>query len=247
MTQPVDILEPGELEREIEACRALVRDGEAAGDDLSDGDLGPLRRGVDGALAAEQGMLARLRAMPTSRRLTLVVLLSVAVTVASVVFTPRVDLAVYPSWRMLGSLALLGMVTAAAAWRLLRPLYAPPSPLWVSRGLVVAGVLLPVALALIPMQHVGVAADEGSRFALGCGKCLAFGGAMGFPVLLLALLSRRSRIDGAAVTALAGVAAGIAGNLTLQVHCPITEPVHLLIGHALLVVLLAGAAVIWER
>lgn len=241
MTQPADSLEP-ELQRDMDACRVAL--GGGMGEPI---DVGSLRQRVEHDFAAEQGFVARLRAMRTSHRVMLMLALVAAVVVANVALTPRVDFAAYPSGRMAFALALLASVTAGASWRLLRPLHAPPPSLWVSRLLLVAGVLLPCALSMIPMGHVGAAAGEGSQFVVGCGKCFGFGAAMGFPVLALAFFARRAHVDGAAVAALAGVAAGLTGVLALQVHCPITDPLHLLIGHALLVAALATATALWKR
>jgi hypothetical protein len=246
MTQHVDRIEPNELEREIEACKAVLEGG--AGDTAApDAVLGDLRKRVEGDLATEKGALARLRALPTSQRILVVLATMTAMTVLSVVLTPRPDLAEYPAVRMAVSLALLAVVTGAATWRLLRPLYAPPPSIWLSRALLVMGPLLPLALALIPIDHSGAHPGEGAAFAVQCSKCLAFGGFMGFPVLLLALLARRSRMDGAAVAALGGVAAALTGDLALQLHCPITNPAHLIVGHALLVVVVAVVAALWHR
>jgi hypothetical protein len=70
---------------------------------------------------------------------------------------------------------------------------------------------------------------------------------LGLPVLLVAFAVRRAEVDGAALGALAGVAAGLTGNLALQVHCPITHTAHLLIGHATLIIVLGTAAFLWRR
>lgn len=242
MTQQVDILDPSDLEQDIEACRGLIGAPGADGE-----DVGALRSRVESDLAAEQGFVAKLRAMRTPNRIGLILLLAVAVTVISVVATPRSDLAQFPVGRMAATLLLLAAVTSAAAWRLLRPLHAPPPTVWASRALLAAGVLLPAVIAAIPMDHVGAAPGEGAAFAVHCSKCLAFGGVMGFPVLFVAFLARRSRVDGAAVAALAGVVSGLTGNLALQMHCPITDPMHLLGGHALLVVVLGVAVAAWRR
>lgn len=236
-------MDPTDLDEDIEACRGML----GAALDAGAEDVTPLRARVEQDLAAEQGVVARLRALRTSHRIALIFGLAACVTVISVVATPRVDLGEFPGGRMAVTLGLLAAVTAAAAWRLLRPLHAPPPTVWASRLLLAAGVLLPCVIAWIPMSHVGSDPGTGAVFAAQCSKCLAFGGVMGFPVLLVAFLARRSRVDGAAVAALAGVASGLTGNLALQVHCPITDPMHLLGGHALLIALLGVAAAAWKR
>jgi hypothetical protein len=213
----------------------------------SDAELAELRGRIAADLEGEKTFLGRLRALKTIQRTALVIGMMIVVTVLTVATTPRHDLAAYPMGRMAAALLVLAFVSGAASWRLLRPLYAPPPNVWVSRSLLIMGVLTPVVLALMPLDHAGGAAGEGAAFAAACGKCLGFGGILGLPVLVLAFLVRRAHVDGAAIAALAGVAAGLTGNLTLQVHCPITEPTHLLLGHALLLAVLGVGAALWKR
>ena len=210
-------------------------------------EVANLRARVDADREKEQGLLSSLRSLRTPYRIGLVIAAVVLVTVASLVTTPRADIAAYPTGRMVLTLALLGMAAGAAAARLLRPVHAPPPNVWVSRALLVVGVLTPCLLALIPLHHDGAPAGAGSAFVANCGRCLGFGGALGLPVLLLALWARRTRVDGAAVAVLGGVTAGLAGNLALQVHCPITDPSHLLVGHVTLLALLGVVAAVWHR
>ena len=241
--EAIDSIPPSDLDADIAACRRLVVG--VMRDDAS--SIAKLRDGVHRDLEGEGGLLGRLRSLKTGTRAALVLALMAAVTALTVVVTPRADLAAYPTPRMFAVLIVLAVVTGAATWRLLRPLHLPPPSVWMSRALLVVGVLTPVVLSLIPIDHVGGHAGHGAHFFAACGKCLGFGGVLGLPVLLLAFAVRRSRVDGAAVAALAGVAAGLTGNLTLQVHCPITDPSHLLLGHALLLGLLGVAAAVWQR
>lgn len=81
---------------------------------------------------------------------------------------------------------------------------------------------------------------------MACFKCIGFGGATGAAILALAFLMRRAQVDGAAVAALAGVAAGLTGNLTLQLHCPIVDPTHLILAHAMLLVIFGAATAMWQ-
>jgi hypothetical protein len=81
-------------------------------------------------------------------------------------------------------------------------------------------------------------------FARECGRCAAFGAVMGLPVLAFALLARRAHVEGV-VASLAGVAAGLTGNLALQLHCPNTNVAHQLLGHWVVLLVLPLATVVW--
>lgn len=233
---------PAELQRDMEALEGLARDGE-----VSEADLDALRQDVDQLLDAETGVGAELRARATGQRITIVVAAVVLLCVGVGVGTPRFELTSYPVIRMAAVLGLLGALTAVATWRLLRPLHLPPPSVTSSRLLLGAGLLIPFVIALIPVHdHVGGPAGEGLGFAVACFKCLGFGGATGALILALAFLMRRAAVDGAAVAALAGVAAGLTGNLTLQLHCPIVDPTHLVLGHAMLLVVFGVATARWQ-
>lgn len=238
--------DPTELDGDIDACRAMLPATMLRGEP-ADAQIASLRGRIDADQAGDAGIGGKLRALRTSHRILVLMTVVAVVTAVAVLTTPRPDLAHYPPMRMALTLALLVGVTGAAAWRLLRPLHAPPPRVWSSRALLVIGVLTPCVLALVPIHHTGAAAGEGVAFAAACGKCLGFGGVLGLPVLLLAFWARRARIDGAGAAALGGVAAGLTGNLTLQVHCPITESTHLLMGHAALLVVLGAVAARWQR
>lgn len=234
-----------ELESELSACRDIAG---ALEPQIETAELSRMRKGLDASLAQERGLLASLRARPTSQRIALMMAVTLLVVVVSLMATPRSDLASYPIARMVGVLAVLGGVTSAAAWRLLRPLHLPRPSVASDRLLLVLGVLAPVIAALWPMHaHLGAHPGEGGTFIARCAGCMAFGASMGLPILLLAFALRRARVDGPAVAALAGVSAGIGGNLALQVHCPITATSHLMGGHAMLVVILGVAAALWRR
>ena len=233
-----------DLDDDMAAVRRLA--GAAMDQEPAAAEIDALRGQMVALLREERGPLAALRARPSWQRLSLVAAAAAAVVVASFAFTPRGDLAGYPAAHMFATLTLLGLLTVAAGWRLLRPLHLPPLPVWTGRALLAVGVLAPVALALVPIDHQGAAAGQGADFAIACGRCMGFGAALGAPVLVLALLARRARIDGASVAALGGVVAGLTGNLALHLHCPVSEPLHVILGHGILLVLLGVIASLWR-
>jgi hypothetical protein len=171
-------------------------------------------------------------------------LVATLVIAAALLLPRRVDLAEYPLWRMVFTIATFSVLAGAATWRMLRPLHLPPARPWIGPTLLAIGVLVPCILALIPLSHQGVKAGEGAVFALECGRCAAFGAVMGLPVLVLALLARRTHVEGV-IASLAGVAAGLTGNLVLQLHCPNTNISHQLIGHWAVLLVLPIATALW--
>jgi hypothetical protein len=246
LSQQADSLDVSpELAQEIDACRKLAAG--AVDDNVNEADLNPLRTRVDAQIEQEKGIIATLRALPTWQRTGIALGLAAAVTLASLVTKPRSDLDAYPMGHMAWIVGLLAALTFAASWRLLRPLHKPPPKAWTDTLLLVLGVLTPAVVSFIPLGHVGIDAGTGADFAAGCMRCIGFGGVLGIPVLVLALVLRRKNMDGAAITALGGVAAGLSGNLVLQVHCPITDSTHLLLGHTTLLLILGAAAVLLHR
>jgi hypothetical protein len=233
-----------DVDRELEACRRLVRRDEAD----AEGDLAAVRAAVAASLAAEKGVVAGLRERSTLQRTVLVVAVATLLVAVSALVFPRSDLAAHPLGHTVALMALLGGVAAVAPARLLRPLHRPALPVGRDRLLLVAAVLVPAAVALWPMHgHTGAPAGEGLDFLRRCAGCLAFGGALALPILLFGTVVRRARVDGPAVAALAGVAAGVAAIVILHVHCPVTAATHLLASHVALVPGLALVAALWRR
>jgi hypothetical protein len=175
----------------------------------------------------------RVRSLSTRTRAWLAWGGVLGVTLLTLVATPRVELSAYPWPRMLLSLAVIAvlcgalLVPALGSWH--HPALTPRRAL----GWVLGAWLASVALSLLPEAHVMLphtASERGQelRRALGC---LGFGFALGLPVFMLCRWLGR----GAPSSSVAAAAvAGLAGNAALQLHCPITEPAHLLLGHSTL-------------
>lgn len=242
--EPNHVETPIDLEQEMAACRqALGRIDELERLPLP-AELEQLRTDVDAVVARDTGWLGKLRGLRRGSRAALMALVVGLLTVIVVWLTPRADLGQYPAAQMGVAVGLLAMLTMGASWRLLRPLHLPAPRRHRTALLVGAAVAAPFVLALWPLGYVGAPAGEGSAFVVACAKCLAFGGALGFPVGVFSHVMRRDHVGGAAVAGLGGVVAGLVGNLCLQVHCSITDPAHLLVGHAPLLVLF-GALAAW--
>lgn len=187
------------------------------------------------ASIARPNRLARLRSVSTQKRVALGLFVAILLTAGVLFALPRADLSVYPSARMalaLATLALTGVLCVVGA---LRPLHLPPLGRPLFTGLVIAAALLPFALAFMPpahLEHSSSLGGLGPDLVSAAAKCFAFGLVLALP--LLAVLRLLDRIGHRSLrrALMAAGAAGLLGNLILQLHCPIVHPVHLVTGHA---------------
>ena len=189
---------------------------------------------VRDAVTEDRGLLARLRALPTRGREALAAVVVLALSVAVLLATPRHDLSGYPGFRMslvLGALAVLGLIALRAS---LRPLHRPSLSPRRRTALALAALATPLVLAVLPDVYSGAAlhAQVTSSVLDAAWRCLVFGVVVGAPFLLAALLLDRSGLRLRPHFLFAGAAAALTGNFALQLHCPITDPLHLVLGHA---------------
>lgn len=226
-----------ELELALEAPAAVSLDG--------------VLEGLRADISDEQGALGWWRSRPTSLRRVLAGLATVGVALVFALVRPRVDLDVFPMPQMLVLVGLYGVSAAAATTMSLgtpsRPVLSPRLA-WAALvgAMVLAGTLaaLPPAHQAHPASLAGAGTDFIPR-ALGC---LFVGAAVALPGMVV--LGLGARATGRSIRApwlLGGVAGAMAGQLALQLHCPIVHSPHRLVGHALLVVVLALVAVVVGR
>jgi hypothetical protein len=131
-------------------------------------------------------------------------------------------------------LGALVFLLALSAYEALRPLHRPALPPWKSGALIALTLASTFVLALIPPHHGPV---DGAPLLAHVTPCLFTGLLLGLPVyLLLRLLDRGS----GAGALLAACAAGLAGDLALQLRCPRTDLEHLMLGHFLVALLFVG-------
>jgi hypothetical protein len=94
---------------------------------------------------------------------------------------------------------------------------------------------LPLILALRPRAHVdhpASLAGVGDDFLHRAAACCLYGTLLAIPWLVLCWALDRSEHRSAPNALLAAGAAGVAANLALELHCPITARSHLALGHA---------------
>ncbi len=134
-----------------------------------------------------------------------------------------------------GLVAMVGLATALS----LRGMHQRAIGGWawtVTSG----ALLLPIILALWPglWPTDPAAAAQVTRSGLGC---MALGLAVAAVAgLVVRSFQREDRLGGWRVTATAG-ASGLIAFTAVQLHCPATEGAHLLVGHGLVGIILAGA------
>lgn len=206
-------------------------------------DLEALYAGVRGRIrAAEQSPLERVRAQPTWARRLLALGAFVVVVAAAVAARPRHDLDAYPSGLLALYVISVGALLSVCAFAALRPLQLPA----LSRGTSVALGLLAVAstvfLAVAPgfHDHASTPSDVGPLAHV---ACLVHGLLVGVPLYaVLRVLDRGSAVG----RVLAASAAGLAGNLVLELSCAFGGATHLVAGHASIVALFVLGALALE-
>jgi hypothetical protein len=205
-------------------------------------DLDAMYAALRADLERERGLRAWLRARSTAvRAFASLALVALASTMAALGFA-RPDLASYPFERLalsLSAMALLMLVSMALA---LRPLQRPALPAWTVPAVVAGALALLAGLYLVsPLEAPHMLDAATVKPAL---LCMAIGLLLGVPVYGALLLLDRGGSRRALPMA---VAAGLAANLVLHIHCPSTQPTHLMLGHFGAAALLLIAIALWVR
>jgi hypothetical protein len=205
-------------------------------------DLDRMYSALRGNIAQERGLVSWLRERSATARL-----LGASGAIAGLcslcwLLFARRDMAAYPAERMALSLAAMGLLLVVSLIIALRPLQRPGFPRWAAPAVVTTSLLALASLYVISPLPPYVAT---SGATLGPALiCLAIGLVLGVPVYaLIALLDR----GGARRAMPMAAAAGMAANLVLHIHCPWTQPSHLMIGHFGAAVLLMLAVSLWAR
>ncbi|HJL19399.1 MAG TPA: NrsF family protein [Sandaracinaceae bacterium LLY-WYZ-13_1] len=214
-----------ELDPKLEEWLAQAREDDAAEappalDDLFEG----VARDIE---AAEKKPSFWLRTRATWMRRLIGGVTAALVVVLGGVLGMR-DLGELPALYVGAALASLVVLLGLSLHQALRPLHRPPLPRGAQAAVVALTLLATFLLALLsPHAPEEAAASRGAMELVS--PCLFYGLFIGLPVyLVLRLLDRRG---GVAAPLLAACAAGLAGNLTLQLKCPNDDPQHLMLSH----------------
>jgi hypothetical protein len=228
------------------ACRELFENDARLGRQLAqavlpEAELGGLLALVERDVAHEQGLRARLRALPTRVRAASLIAVALALVGAHLVWRPRSDLAAYSPVVFALALLSFGAAIVLGAVKLTRGLSTPLDSAGRERALAVGLFAIPALAALL--VPLGSGAPEAAAAWGSPGNCFLYGGALVAPVSLLYwLFERRDRPPATALVS-AGALAGVAANLLLCAHCSSAHPGHLLVGHVSIGV--AWALVLW--
>jgi hypothetical protein len=200
-------------------------------------------------MADERGLRAFLRTRSTPTRISIAAgtIFALALLVRFAFLRP--DIAVFPPMRMLVVLVSIAALIALSLGVSLRPMQRPALPSWAAPGLALGSMLTLLGLHSLPAAHhshpasLVYAAGVGGQL-LRATPCMMIGLWVGVPIYaLLAALDR----GGGGRDLVHAVTAGLAANLLLQLCCPVTAPVHMLIGHlGVALLLLAGCGVLWR-
>jgi len=236
------------------ACNELAAGAGELARELGEG--GPLesvppevRQKVVASLDAERGVVARLRSLPHWTQVGLVALVALALVGIGGIANLRADMSDYPMPRMVGVVTLLLVFGSVALIHRLRPLYRPPISDKRLDALIALTLVLPAVLALLPTAHTNhpdsVVAE--GEFAVKAMTCLTYGSLVSLPLVLLLVAVRRRVATVMSRKLLAAASAAVLGNLVLQFNCPVTMPMHLLVGHAGLVLIFGGVVLARPR
>jgi len=182
-------------------------------------------------LGKETGLRALVRGQSTGRRLAiacLAVALSAAFTLA---FARRA------SWPMdaLGPFAALLAVLGLGALLCIRDGLAPLSRVRsTGRTLAMSAAALGFPIVLAAWAPAEFAGGDRGRVVAQALRCFVFGTAASAPLVMLLWLCDRGSRGSWRVFLPLSAASGLSANLVLGLHCAITEPAHLLLGHATL-------------
>ncbi len=207
---------------------------EAEGPGLDAATLDRLFEGVSaGVREADEAPAAKLRAMSTPTRRTVLYVLSLLAIGAAIGMGLRPVEGGASMLRFVAEVGALAALLVGCLQFATRPFHAPPARPWVVPSLVATAGAVLVGIAMLP-PAAGLH-EHGDK------PCMFVGLLFGIPAFILArLIDRGSR--GSAILAATG--AGLVGNVALHMHCPIGGTAHLLTGHASLLPLFLGIAAV---
>lgn len=210
-------------------------------------DASALLDGVLGSIEKERGFRAWLRSRGTFVRVALPLAAAALVVTFVLLFKLRPDVASWSSVAFGAVVALYALLIGAGIALELRPLGRRPLPGWLRPALASLTLVLPLLLAWIPLAHHAplAYAPPGKSFGQLAFGCFAFGTALALPALVLLWAADRVGHRSFRLAFLAAAIGGLIGNLVLQLHCPITDSAHRLVGHGSIGLVFGAVYAVW--
>ena len=185
--------------------------------------------------------------MPTWIRLLITASVGLLVTLLVRLLVRRVDSDVYPMHRWMFEVSAMGIAVVAALTATLRPMHRPRYSVAVEiafltgiSAVLLTPLLLPEAHGSHPASLQGAGEDLFRRAVACFGWGTAVGAVLGVPVYLASRGAGRLSTVHLAFWLLMGIFA----QLVLHLHCPIVHPLHIALGHTVIVPVLLLIALI---
>ena len=209
-------------------------------------DQAALFASLEEALRQDDGILGRLRSRPTTERVLLVAGWCFLIVAGIAVAAPRAARGPVPTEHVLLVVTVLSTLLAVALRFGLRPCNAHRRVLGVLLAGLGAALLAPVVCAFLP-SAVSTGIPEGVSSLHAASRCFATGVLSGAAVIAALFALDRGEHRSPTVALLAAAAGGLVANAALELHCAVTAPAHLLLGHASVSLALAVAYVALRR
>jgi hypothetical protein len=231
-------VERDDVERDPELDR-LLQEERGAGPPAAR-EIDRLFHGVEARVQmGNVGPSGFLRTRPTLVRRVLALLAFAVVVGLTTLAMPPSDWAALMTLRSIAAFGAFGVLLSICIAVALRPLHAPALGVWQGILLAKATVVATFVLALVPVT-AAAHAPAGMSLFQDASPCCVLGLLFGLPVYAVTRMLDRGTFLG---PLLAASAAGLAGNIFLQIHCPTSDAAHNVAGHAsVAVVFVLGVA-----
>ena len=231
------------LESDPELDSLLHAAGEAGGD-VSGDDLDSMFSAAMGTVEEDEAKPAHwFRSRSTLVRRVMAIGAFVFICMMTAIAMPPTDWSSVQEPRVLLGMLALTVLFGAAVIVATRPLQLPELPRWKVVTLATLSVAATFVLAVTVAGEPMPGHEHGSVWAH-ASPCMYMGLLAGIPVYGIARLLDRGAF---LAPLLAAAAAGLAGNVALQIHCPMADPWHNLAGHASVALLFVGGMLLLER
>jgi hypothetical protein len=200
---------------------------------------------VEAALRNEVGLSARLRGLPSSARFLIAAAWGAALVTLTTVLTPRSAHGPMPVTQIVLALGVFAVLLALVVRLGLRPLQARPARGAVALACFLAGLFAPALFAVLPNGGTLVRSVPGVTDLAAGVWCFVIGSVVGILLVVGMRILDRGAHRSVVHALFAATAGGLLGNASLELHCPITEPIHLLLGHATVGLALVTGYAIW--